>query len=227
MQTTALTFENEYFCETFTLNSLSKVSVICKLWLTWNFKMHSRKSALYASLRLVGPLKWWVSFAEYSLFYRALLQKRPIIWRSLLIARRESTHETVRHNLHNLHISLTFDNEFHVNFPPKYSFSKVSAVVYTKFSWVNSHIALTFEYIYIFIYIYRIGVDSRDFLHEKVSFAEYSLFYRVLLEKRPIIWRSLLIARRESTHEKVSWFNSRIAISRLLQMIGLFCKRAL
>jgi len=36
-------------------------------------------------LRLVGSLKSQVSFAEYSLFYRALLQKRPIILRSLLI----------------------------------------------------------------------------------------------------------------------------------------------
>jgi len=36
-------------------------------------------------LRLVGSLKLWVSFAEYSLFYRALVQKRPIILRSLLI----------------------------------------------------------------------------------------------------------------------------------------------
>ena len=33
----------------------------------------------------VGSLKLQVSFAEYSLFYRALLQKRPIIIRSLLI----------------------------------------------------------------------------------------------------------------------------------------------
>ena len=31
------------------------------------------------SLRVVGSLKWQVSFAEYRLFYRALLQKRPII----------------------------------------------------------------------------------------------------------------------------------------------------
>jgi len=29
-------------------------------------------------LRLVGSLKFQVSLAEYSLFYRALLQKRPI-----------------------------------------------------------------------------------------------------------------------------------------------------
>ena len=36
-------------------------------------------------LRLAGSLKLWVSFAEYRLFYRALLQNRPIILRSLLI----------------------------------------------------------------------------------------------------------------------------------------------
>jgi len=36
-------------------------------------------------LRLVGSLKLYVSIAEYSLFYRALLQKRLIILRSLLI----------------------------------------------------------------------------------------------------------------------------------------------
>ena len=36
-------------------------------------------------LRLVGSLKLYVSFAEYGLFYRALLQKRPLILRSLLI----------------------------------------------------------------------------------------------------------------------------------------------
>jgi len=36
-------------------------------------------------LRSVGFFKLYVSFAECSLFYRALLQKRPIILRSLLI----------------------------------------------------------------------------------------------------------------------------------------------
>jgi len=36
-------------------------------------------------LRLAGFLRLYVSFVEYSLFYRALLQKRPIILRSLLI----------------------------------------------------------------------------------------------------------------------------------------------
>jgi len=36
-------------------------------------------------LRLVDSLKLQVSFAEYRQFYRALLQKRPIVLRSLLI----------------------------------------------------------------------------------------------------------------------------------------------
>jgi len=36
-------------------------------------------------LRLVGSLTLKASFAKYRLFYRALLQKRPIILRSLLI----------------------------------------------------------------------------------------------------------------------------------------------
>jgi len=36
-------------------------------------------------LQLVGSLKLFVSFAEYSLFYKALLQKRSIILRSQLI----------------------------------------------------------------------------------------------------------------------------------------------
>ena len=35
--------------------------------------------------QLVGSLKLQVSFAEYCLFYRALLQKRHIILRSVLI----------------------------------------------------------------------------------------------------------------------------------------------
>ena len=36
-------------------------------------------------LRSVGSIKLYVSFAEYRLFYRSLLQKRPIILSILLI----------------------------------------------------------------------------------------------------------------------------------------------
>jgi len=43
-------------------------------------------------LRLVGSLKLSVSFAEYRLFYRSRLQKRPVILRSLLIAASPQLH---------------------------------------------------------------------------------------------------------------------------------------
>jgi len=79
-----------------------------------------------------------------------------------------------------------------------------------------------------------------DSLKRKVSFAEYSLFIRVLLQKRPIILRSLLIvatqypivrpvtppvafskaqskARSQSSHGVAT-------ISRLLKIMGLFCR---
>ena len=36
-------------------------------------------------LQVVGFFKFYISFAEYRLFYRALLQKRPTILRSLII----------------------------------------------------------------------------------------------------------------------------------------------
>jgi len=52
---------------------------------TWLIKMPDSYAAFIAdSHELVGSLKLYVSFAEYHLFYRALLQKRPIILRSLL-----------------------------------------------------------------------------------------------------------------------------------------------
>ena len=48
-------------------------------------------------LQLVGSLKLQVSFSEYSLFYRALLQKRPIILRSLLIVANPYLHNLYSH----------------------------------------------------------------------------------------------------------------------------------
>ena len=48
-------------------------------------KTHRMPFFLMGWLQLVGSLKLQVSFAEYGLFYRSLLQKRPIILRSLLI----------------------------------------------------------------------------------------------------------------------------------------------
>ena len=58
----------------------------------WDVQIHHRveiadfhTSFLYGGLQSVGSLKLQVSFAEYSLFYKSLLQKRTIILRSLLI----------------------------------------------------------------------------------------------------------------------------------------------
>ena len=72
--------------------------MFCPHWHTWvmlhgSLDMWGRaknlqlKMAVVAMgwLRLIGSWKWKVSFAEYHLFYRALLQKRPMILRSLLI----------------------------------------------------------------------------------------------------------------------------------------------
>ena len=50
-------------------------------------------------LRLVGSLKIYVSFAEYSLFYRALLQKSPMILGSLLIDATPYQHSRDRDNI--------------------------------------------------------------------------------------------------------------------------------
>jgi len=55
-------------------------------------------------LRLVGPLKIYVSFAEHHLFYRALFQKRPIIWRSpLIVATLYRLITVYSHTLHTCH----------------------------------------------------------------------------------------------------------------------------
>ena len=63
--------------------------------LTRQNKAVRRRDVLWPSLHLFWPLRWalfirqrdiliWGGY-EYGLFYRSLLQKRPIIWRSLLI----------------------------------------------------------------------------------------------------------------------------------------------
>ena len=58
------------------------------LYTVWHgddsIRIHSIHDSSIGWVRLVGSLKLYVSFAEYSLFNRALLQERPIILRSLL-----------------------------------------------------------------------------------------------------------------------------------------------
>ena len=73
--------------------------MFCPHWHTWvmlhgSLDMWGRATKLtksedgsgcYGVATISSSWKWKVSFAEYHLFYRALLQKRPMILRSLLI----------------------------------------------------------------------------------------------------------------------------------------------
>ena len=70
----------------------------------------------------------------------------------------------------------------------------------------------------------------------QVSFAEYPLCYRALLQKRPVILRSLLIKatpyqlNRAPTHPRTKNEPDTYGlalVSRIDKIIGLFCKRAL
>jgi len=78
----------------------------------------------------------------------------------------------------------------------------------------------------------RASASARARARAREISAEYRLFYRALLQKRPIIWRNLLIeSERESESERERESerdrDGVASISRLLQIIGLFCKRAL
>jgi len=58
-----------------------------QLWYSSWVSKHLQEASYVSTigwLRWVGSLKLWVSFAEYRLFYRALLQTRPRLLRSLL-----------------------------------------------------------------------------------------------------------------------------------------------
>jgi len=57
-------------------------------------------------LRLLGSLKLQVSYVEYGLFYRALLQKKPIILRSLLT---EATPYMSHESSHIIRVSLKIE----------------------------------------------------------------------------------------------------------------------
>jgi len=93
---------------------LKRIGLFCKraLWKilysakeTYNFQEPTDRShPIYMRWLLelpVGSLKLQVSFAEYSLFYRALLHNRPIISRSLLIVAIPLTKMTVELTFHN------------------------------------------------------------------------------------------------------------------------------
>ena len=69
-----------------------------------------RHTARRMSGCVVGSLQLWVSFAEYRLFYRAFLQKRATILKSLLIVATPYWHRMLLR--HPLCSKLTFENVY-------------------------------------------------------------------------------------------------------------------
>ena len=79
--------------------------------------------------------------------------------------------------------------------------------------------------------MYGVATISR-LLKIKVSFPEYRLFYRALLQKRPMVLRSLLIvATPYQLARRVAFADLYVygvaLASRIDKIIGLFCKKTL
>ena len=177
----------------------------------WNFRNNHTQPVLYlyTTFHVRGPffdyLSSWPNdiiqkFAEYRLFHRSLLQKRPIILRSagpsLIIYPLDTM--PLHKNLH-------------------------------KFLCVRYHKNLFMGWLQL--------VGS---LKLQVYFAEYRLFYRSLLQKRPIILRSAgssLIIYPLDTIDIIQKFTQNFVckisqknlygvatISRLLKIRSLFCR---
>ena len=126
-------------------------------------------------LRLVGSLKLYVSLPEYSLFYRALLQKRLLILSSLLII---ATPYQFKRAL------LVGSLKVYVSFV-EYSLS-YGSLLQKRLIILRSLLNVTTPY-----QSKRVLIVGS--LKSYVSLAEYSLLYRALLQKRLIILRSLLV----------------------------------
>ena len=71
-----------YICTVCDIWFICVCTFVC-MYLMWHMMHFTRISyaiSLMGWLRLVGSIKLYVSFAEFSLFYRALWQKKPMIW---------------------------------------------------------------------------------------------------------------------------------------------------
>ena len=213
----------------------------------------------YGCLRLVGCLKLYVSIAEYRLFYRALLQKRPIIWSCAHSHTIPVTHKCNTHG--NTYIRK------HMQHTRKHIHTQAHASTCTHMQDNEStgkQCKHTHKLMRTYGCLRLVGC-----LKLYGSIAEHRLFYRALLQKRPIILfvraypgmhaqTHLAImsgciccefvahthapTQHTNTHayqvfktsnadtHLLAWYTHTFgvaSISRLLKIIGLFCKRAL
>jgi len=143
-------------------------------------------------LRLVGSLKLQVSFAEYRLFYRALLQKRSIILRSLLIVAtpqvyaKTNVYAHVHAHAHCRALSCaharTHTHSLSIALSLSLTLSLFLALSLSRFSLSHTHTNQFSQGQFYF--------TSSTALS---SLENTGLFCRALLQKRPVILRSLLI----------------------------------
>jgi len=98
-------------------------------------------------LRSVGSIKLYVSFAEYRLFYRTLLQKRPVIVSILLT-------EATPHpkSLRNRHRQI-YDIQIHIY---------IYTDIYLQYRYVSIFIYSNYIDTHIYIYVY---VYTHTFIH--------------------------------------------------------------
>ena len=122
-------------------------------------------------LRLVDSLKLQVYFAEYRLFYRAFLQNRPVILRSLLIVATPYHVLAMCIIMVLLHICWTLLRIYRTLLHICRTLLRINRALARYMGWLR-----------------LVGT-----LKLWVSFAEYSLFYRALLQKRPDIFCDALL----------------------------------
>jgi len=155
-------------------------------------------------LRSKGSIKLWVFFAEYRLFYRALLQKRAIIYRSYYP---KPPHTDVRVQVLSLcmllllcmMIKVYHDDQLCMMMKVSYCMMinacvhllslRIIFAVFVRVHFLSMCMLLSLCLMNVCMGWLRL-VGS---LKIQVTFAKYSLFYKALSQKRPIILRSLLI----------------------------------
>ena len=142
-----------------------------------------------------------MSFAEYHLFYRALLHKRPTILRSLLIVATPYVYTYKNYALYTYsrRVSLTCIHIARVHITHTYLHITYICIMYAscmKIQNVHSYHTI----VMIHVQSYHMGwLRSVGSIKLRVSFTEYCLFYRALLRKRPVI-QSILLTKATLYH---------------------------